>query len=263
MAKKNQDENSQIKVAMEDLKIASNVFGSNPSLHVAVREANIALANSTTIRIAEGITRQFNNIFSGNELITKSFMNAFNFQAELLRTTQNFFLTETINSFRNYLVHNDYFSAIETISKLLKSPVIEAPNIALFKLNKSLLELAELEFPTGLRTSIDRLHKRTALDLSTSESVSYNCGEATFFIEANPQDSCNATEINVIYSIARLFDELTDEELFSFLRHLSTFYSLALSHKVGQKILRIVGNIENTISFDSEYFYHASSPSVK
>jgi hypothetical protein len=258
MANINPNENSAIKAMMRNLEITMKMFASNPALDFAVKQENMVGCISG-LQAASKITQQFNNIFSGNELITKSFLSTFAFQTELLRNTQNYYLTETLNSFRNNLFHNDYFAAIEAITKSLKLPIIEAPNIALLKLNKSLMGFTEFELPRGMRSTIESLHISTAQELSKSDSVSFDCSQATFFIDAEPENSCTAKEANVIYSATRLFDELTDEDLFSFLRYLSSFYSLGLSHHVGEKILKIVKDIESVVSFDSELYYHARS----
>jgi len=257
MANINTYENSAIKAMMRSIEITTKMFASNPALDMAVKQAN--MTGSISAQEALKITQQFNSVFSGNELRTKSFLSIVNLQTELLINTQNYYLTETLNSFRNSLLLNDYYSAIEALRKSFKLPIIEAPNIALLKLNKSLMGLTDLEFPRGMRSAIESLHISTAQDLSTSDSVSYDCRQAAFFIEAEPENSCTAKQANVIYSATRLFDELTEADLFSFLRHLSSFYSLGSSHYVGQKILKIVQDIESAISFDSELYYHARS----
>ncbi len=258
MANINSNENSAINDMKRNIEITKKMFASNPALDSLVKQKNIVGCISG-LQAATKIIQQFNNTFSGNELITKSFLNTFVFQTDLLCNTQNYYLTETINSFRNNLVHNDYFAAIETINDSLKLSTIEAPNIALLKLNKSLMSFSELEFPRGMRSAIESLHIGTAQELSTSDSVSYDCANSTFLIDAEPENSCTAKEVNVIYSAKRLFDELTEEDLFSFLRHLSTYYSLGLSHYVGKKILKIVKEIESILSFDFELYYHARS----
>ncbi len=258
MANINFNENSAIKAMMRSLLITTKMFASNPALDFAVKKENMVGCISG-LQTALKISQQFSNIFSGNELITKSFLSTFTFQTELLCNTHNYYLTETLNSFRTNLFHNNYFAAIEAITKSLKLPIIEAPNIALLKLNKSLMRLTEFELPKGMRSAIESLHISTAQELSTSDSVRYDCSEATFFIDDEPENSCTAKEANVIYSATRLFDELTEEDLFSFLRHLSSFYSLGSSHPVGEKILKIVKDIKSVISFDSELYYHARS----
>lgn len=256
MASINPYENTGMKHMLESIRTTMSVFASNLALNDAVRQANM-LASESVIQAMSGITRQFDEIFSTNDLIMKSFLSTFQFQTELLRSTQDFYLTDTINAFRNSLIHNNYFSAIEAITKSLQSAIIEVPDIALLRLNKPLMDLIDIDLPRGLRTSIDNLHSRTALDLSTSESIRYNCEQASFFVEASPEDNCKSRALNVIYSAARLFSELTEEELISFLRHLSTYPSLGSSHYIGERIMKIVKNIESVMSFDSDYYYHA------
>lgn len=256
MAKINPDENSSMKAMLENMRVVTNIFASNPALESVVRQANM-LTTSPAIQAVMDITNQFNSIFSGNEKMFESFLGAFNFQTELLRNTQQFYLTEAINTFRSSLMRNDYFSAIEAITKSLQNAIIEAPDIALLKLNKPFLNLIDVDLPRGLRTSIDTLHTKTAIGLSTSENISYNSKDATFFVEASPDDSCKARVVNVIYSAARLFNDLTEEELIALHRHLSTYPSLGSEHYVGKKIMKLVKDIQIVISFDSEYFYHA------
>lgn len=118
MEKINPSENSAMKAMLENMRVVTNIFASNPALESAVRQANM-LTTSPAIQAIMGITNQFNNIFSGNEKVIESFLSAFSFQTELLRSTQQFYMTETINTFRNSLVHNNYFSAIEAIRKSL------------------------------------------------------------------------------------------------------------------------------------------------
>lgn len=258
MANINPYENSSIKAMKRSIEITAKIFASNPALDSVVKQVNI-VGISSALQEVSRITQQFDNVFSGNELILKSFLSAFSIQTELLRNTQTYYLTETINTFRNSLLHNDYSSAIEAITKSLRFPIIEAPNIALLKLNKSLIGLTEFQLPRGMRSAIDSLHIRTAQDLSTSENISYDCDKAAFFIEAEPEYSCTVKEANVVYSAMRLLDELTEEDLISFLCHLSSHYTLGSVHYVGEKILKIVEDIDNVISFDSECYYHARS----
>lgn len=159
MANINPYENSAMKAMLENMRMTMSMFASNPALESAVRQAN-KLASNSAIQAAMGITSQFNNVFSGNEKAIKSFLGAFSFQTELLRNTQQFYLTETISAFRNSLMHNNYFSAIESITKSLQDAIIEVPDIALLRLNKPLLDLIDVDLPRGLRTSIDNLHAK-------------------------------------------------------------------------------------------------------
>lgn len=248
--------NSSMKTMLENMIVATSIFASNPALESTVRQANM-FSTGPSVQVIKDIVDQYNDFFSGNKKMMKSFLGAFSFQTELLRNTQKFYLTETIDSFRNNLIHNNYFSAMEAIANSLQRPIIEVPDIALLRLNKSLLDLIDADLPRGLRTSIETLHTKTALDLSTSENISYNSKDSTFFVESNPEDNCKAGVVNVIFSVTRLFSDLTEKELYALLRHLSTYPSLGSAHPVGKKILEIVKNIETTISFDSEYFYHA------
>lgn len=258
MENKKLNENIAKKVIGNSLEITKRTYALNPALDIAVKQATSMGIIAAKQKLRE-IMQQFTNVFSGNELITESFLNAYKFQTDLLHATQNYYLTDTLNTFRQNLMRNDYFSAIEAITKTMQLPIIEAPDIALIKLNKSLVGLTGFELPRGMQSVIDSLHISTAQDLATSDSVSFDCKKATFFIEAKPESYCSTKEANVIYSVTRLFDVLTEEDLFSFLRHLSSFYSLGTSHYVGEKILKIVKEIDSVISFDSDLYYHARS----
>ena len=243
---------------MSSLKVTTKMYASHPALDVAVKQVNTTGVTAGLQELSK-IMQQYNNIFSGNELIIKSFQNAFKFQTELLNNTQNYYLTDALISFRNNLLQNDYTAAIGAITTSLKLPTIEAPNLAVLKLNQSLIGLTDFELPKGIRSAIENLHVKTAQELALSENVSYNCSQSAFFIEEEPENFCTSKEANVIYSALSLFDELTEEDLFLFLRHLSSFNSLGSSHYVGQKILQIVEDIKSSISFDSEVYYHARS----
>jgi hypothetical protein len=174
----------------------------------------------------------------------------------LLLTTQNFYLTTTINTIRNALAHNNFMSAYKTISKSLSTNIIEAQSIALIRINKSLGELIHNSLPRGLASAIKDLHINTAIDLSTSESVNFNSEKSEFFLEAIPNNTCSAKDVNVLYSAIRLFRDLTEDDLFEFLNYLAENLLLGLNHRVGQKILAITQSIDNTIDFDSEYYFH-------
>lgn len=241
---------------LENIKAAMSIFTSNPALETAVRQANM-ISSSLALESLKGITTQFSSVFSTNDKIMASFLETFSFQTELLRSTQQFYLTETLSTFRNSLMNNNYFFAIDAITKAMQNAIIEVPDIALLRLNKSLLDLVDVNLPRGLRSTIDTLHVKTALDLSKSNDISYNSNDATFFIESNPEDNCKVRVVNVLCSAARLFSELTEEELFAFHRHLSTYTSLGPAHEVGEKIMRLVKNIDTTISFDADHYYHA------
>ena len=248
--------NCLIEGMLENIRVMTNVFASNPALETAVRQAN-NLSSNLALQSVLSITNQFNDLFSANERIMSSFQQTFTFQTELLHNIQNFYITETLKTFRNSLMHNNYYSAIDIMQKSMQSAIIEVPDIALLKMNKQLLDLITVDLPRGLRSSIDALHIKTAVDLSRSKDISYNSDDATFFVESSPEDSCKVKVVNVIFSTARLFCELTEEELFALHRHLSTYPALGSAHPVGKKIINLVKNIDTTISFDAENYYHA------
>jgi hypothetical protein len=249
---------SAVESILENMRVTMSLLTSNPKLETAVTQANM-LQSSAAVESLSGITKQFDSIFSTNQKITSSFLEAISFQTKLLRNTQQFYLTETLGAFRNSLIHNDYFSAIETVKKSMQSAIIEVPDMALLKLNRPLFDIIDADLPRGLRSTIDTLHVRTAIDLSKSKGISYNSNDATFFVETSPNDNGTAKVVNVIFSAARLFNDLTEEELLALLRHLSTYPSLGSEHVVGKKVMNIVKSITATISFDAENFYHARS----
>lgn len=251
-------ENNVLESMLKNLEITTKMLASNPALDFAIKQENM-FGSLSGIQAALGITHQFSDVFSANDLMANSFLNTFDFQSELLSNTKNYYLTETLNSFRNNLIHNKYFDAIESITNALQLPIIEAPHISLLKLNSSLMEITQHVLPRGMSSAIKSLHVSTAQELSTSDSISYDRGQSVFLVDAEPENSCTAKEANVIYSATRLFDELSDDKLISFLCYLSTYPSLGLSHPVGEKILRIVKEIDSSISFDFDLYYHARS----
>lgn len=149
-------ENNMIESMMRNLEITTKIFASHPALDFAVKQENM-LGPLSGIQAALGITQQFSDIFSANDLMANSFLSTFDFQRELLSNTKNYYLTETLNSFRNNLIHNKYFDAIESITNSLRLPIIEAPHIALLKLNKSLMEITQHELPLYVTTFNENL----------------------------------------------------------------------------------------------------------
>ncbi len=175
----------------------------------------------------------------------------------LLSSAKNFFPTKTVVQVQKAFTRREYTRALEITEKALAAPVLDAPDVALLKLNPTLAAAAKGAMPKGLPTAIRDLHIPTARALATAEGISYDTKQNRFVVDAAPDNSCTAKEANIIFGAARLFDGLTEEDLISFLRHLASSYPLALHHPVGQKILTIAQNITDTVGFTAPFYYHA------
>lgn len=139
--------NSENSIA-KSMQIVAETLSVNPMLNTELMEANM-LNSASAVMEAISASNHYYNIFSGNEALIKSFYEITAFQNEILSNTALFNMTKAISAFRDQLAHNNCYTAIEAISQAVKNALIEAPDVALLKLNKPLTDLIDIDLPRG------------------------------------------------------------------------------------------------------------------
>lgn len=163
--------------------------------------------------------------------------------------------TPEIISLQNSLIHND-FSGIQKFADSLKTPHIEAANIAIIKMAPI---FEGISFPRGIVSAVKGLHVDAATRLLNSESVSFDTEDRCFYVEASPDDRATVSETNILCSSLQLLSDIDEADLISFLTQLEKNPTFAIEHKTGKRIREIVADWNQYLDFDREYFYHARS----
>lgn len=161
--------------------------------------------------------------------------------------------TPEIIKLQESLLKNE-FAAMQAFSDSLKTPRIEAPNIALIKIAPI---FDEISFPKGIMTAVNGLHVDAAKRLINSESVSFDTEDRMFYVESSPEDRATISETNILCSSLHLLSGIDEADLISFLQQLEKFPAFAIEHETGKRICGIVSCWDQYLDFDHEYFYHA------
>lgn len=161
--------------------------------------------------------------------------------------------TPEIIKLQESLLKNE-FAAMQAFSDSLKTPRIEAPNIALIKIAPI---FDEVSFPKGIMTAVNGIHVDAAKRLINSESVSFDTEDRMFYVESSPEDRATISETNILCSSLHLLSGIDEADLISFLQQLEKFPAFAIEHETGKRICGIVSCWDQYLDFDHEYFYHA------
>ena len=161
--------------------------------------------------------------------------------------------TPEIIKLQESLLKNE-FAAMQAFSDSLKTPHIEAPNIALIKIAPI---FDEISFPKGIMAAVNGLHVDAAKRLINSESVSFDTADRMFYVESSPEDRATISETNILCSSLHLLSGIDEADLISFLQQLEKFPAFAAEHETGKRICEIVACWDQYLDFDHEYFYHA------
>ena len=174
--------------------------------------------------------------------------------------------TPMLEALRSATLRFDHKLYLDTLSKTMAQPIIEAADIGFLKVANIKQTLSGvLALPYGLSTVLDKLNMGTAKTIAQEEDISYNVAKKTFFDEHNPSATAVPKEINVICSASQFFEEIDDRdselisatELMNFMTILSDRPGFAGNTSIGQRILEIIRNVVTRIGFDLDLYYHA------
>lgn len=161
--------------------------------------------------------------------------------------------TPEIIDLQKSLICND-FSGIQSFVDSLKSPHIEAANLAIIKVAPI---FEGISLPRGITSAINSLHVGAAKRLLTSESIGFDTHNKYFYVEASPSDRATVCEANILISALELLSDIDEADLISFLTYLEKYRTLASDHPTGKRIREIVAGWAPDLDFDCDFFYHA------
>lgn len=191
----------------------------------------------------------------------------FKSQYSMFAQIQNTAMTGMLEQFSCGLMQSNFRICLEAIERTLKDNVIEAANMAFFKITDILSSSPMIELPSGLRSSINDLTQYAAKRLSTCENISFVTNSRRFIDEKNSQNSITISETNHICAAADTFqvmnntdqDDPLETELMDFMTFLQNTPTRGCQHPVGRKIEHIVDSWGHQIDFDCSKYYHARS----
>lgn len=163
--------------------------------------------------------------------------------------------TLELENLKSALMKNDY-SGIQAFINSLSASCIKVPNIALLKSSGLFNDLVSENLPRGLLSIVNKLHINTVQRMARSQKVCLDTKTKMFFGEGAQEDQVSVSESNILYSSLDLLSGIKEEELIVLQNRLSEYPEFAMENKTACEIKRIISNIDKTISFDEEYYYH-------
>lgn len=178
-------------------------------------------------------------------------------QMEALSSALQCVQTEAISSLLKSFNQASWMSGMdEFVRSIERQSFTQAANLAFLCKTRGLDNFLKEGYPSGMKTFIKNVHKRTADRLATNENIEVSCKKKIFRPIYNTDCGLNVVGMNVIASSTELFEELKEEELIEFIDVLANEYAFASEHPVGKTIWRIIREWDNFIDFDREYYYH-------
>lgn len=187
------------------------------------------------------------------ELLT----NTLSLQMEAISSALQCVQTEAISSLLKSFNQASWMSGMDEFVRSIESQSFtQAANLAFLCKTNGLDNFLKEGYPSGMKTFIKSVHKRTANRLASNENIEVNCKKKIFRPVNNTDCGLNVVGMNIIASSTELFEELKEEELIEFIDVLANEYAFASRHPVGETIWRIIREWDNFIDFDREYYYH-------
>lgn len=187
------------------------------------------------------------------ELLT----NALSLQMEAISSALQCAQTEAISSLLKSFSQASWNAGMEEfIQNIEVQSFTQVANIAFLCKAKGLDSFLKEGYPSGMKTLIKNIHKRTADRIALNENIEVSYREKIFRSVNNTNCGLNVVGMNIIASSTELFEELKEEDLIAFIDVLANEYAFASEHPIGKTIWRIIQEWNNFIDFDKEYYYH-------
>lgn len=187
------------------------------------------------------------------ELLT----NTLSLQMEAISSALQCVQTEAISSLLKSFNQANWMSGMdEFVRNINNQSFTQAANLAFLCKASGLDNFLKEGYPSGMKTFIKAVHKRTVDRLATNEKIEVNYKKKIFRPVHNTDCGLNVVGMNIIASSTELFEELREEELIEFIDVLANEYAFASEHPVGKTIWRIIREWNNFMDFDKEYYYH-------
>jgi|LSQX01.2.fsa_nt_gb hypothetical protein len=150
---------------------------------------------------------------------------------------------------------------VEAIQDTIDQSSIIMPDYSFLKTSPIMKSVQkDLFFPYGFATDIRNFNSSSAKQIANNCNISFNTQTRCFI---SGDYFANTREMNTICSGVKFLGAIGDNEVFSenelieFMSFLNETPKLGMSNETGIKILNLVRNIEHSISFDREEFFHS------
>lgn len=187
------------------------------------------------------------------ELLT----NTLSLQMEAISSALQCVQTEEISSLLVSFNQASWMSGMDEFVRNIESQSFtQAANLAFLCKASSLDNFLKEGYPSGMKSFIRDVHKRTADRLAANENIEASYKKKIFRPIHNTDCGLNVVGMNITASSTELFVDLKEEELLEFIDVLANEYAFASEHPVGKTIWRIIREWDNFMNFDREYYYH-------
>jgi hypothetical protein len=177
-------------------------------------------------------------------------------QMEAISSALQCVQTDAITNLLKDFKQANWMSGMEQFMSSLETSFTPVANFAFLCNIDGLDDLLENGYPSGMKTFIRSVHKRTAMRMAQNNQVEVNCKDKIFRPMHNANCEIKVTTMNIISSSTELFEVLKEEELMGFIDVLANEYAFASEHPVGRKIWEIIRDWNKFMDFDKEYYYH-------
>lgn len=177
-------------------------------------------------------------------------------QMEAMSSALQCVQTDAITNLLKDFSQANWMSGMEQFMGSLGTSFTPVANFAFICNTDGLDTFLKNGFPSGMKTFIRSVHKRTATRLAQNDQVEVNCKDKIFRPMNNADCEIKVTTMNIISSSTELFEVLKEEELMGFIDVLEKEYAFASEHPVGRKIWEIIREWNTFMDFDKEFYYH-------
>lgn len=171
------------------------------------------------------------------------------------------FKTSMINNVAKSIASLNIQGFISAVQEAVNKPDINMADYSFMKTHPLMREtLDELVLPYGFKTDIKRFNSGSAHKISSNKEIVYSTQKRSFI---SGYYTSSVSEINTICSAIALFDELSDDEMFSeeelmgFMSFLDETPKLGSENPTGKKIYQLIENYKGLIEFDHDEYYHS------
>lgn len=165
--------------------------------------------------------------------------------------------TDAINSLLKSFNQASWIAGMEEFVRNIETQTFtQAANIAFLCKTKGLDSFLKEGYPSGMKTLIRSVHKRTADRMALNENIEVSYKDKIFRPVDNTDCGLNVVGMNIVASSTELFEELKEEDLIAFIDVLANEYAFASEHPVGKTIWGIIREWNNFMDFDKEYYFH-------
>lgn len=187
------------------------------------------------------------------ELLT----NTLSLQMEAVSAASQCVQTKAISSLLKSFNQASWMSGMDEFVRNIDSQSFtQAANLAFLRKAGGLDSFLKEGYPSGMKSFIRDVHKRTADRLAANENIEVSYKKKIFRPVHNTDCGLNVVGMNIAASSTELFEELKEEELIKFIDVLANEYAFASEHPVGKTIWEIIREWDNFMDFDREYYYH-------